>query len=135
MRLVHGAALAAVAVITLAGCAAVEQQEAGDAEQLLQAAGFRRLPADSPEREQGLKDLRPRQLFARTRDGATQYLFADPYNCHCFYVGGEKEYAELQQLRKADIDKHNRLAAEATSDRSLNEDLLGAWKPEGLVAK
>jgi hypothetical protein len=134
MRLIYTAA--ALALVSLAGCAAVERQEAADAETVLQAAGFRQAPADTTQREQSLKDLQPRQLFARTtRDGATRYVFADPYNCRCFYVGGEKEYAELQQLRKARIAEHERLVAEDQSDRTLNEDLWNAWWPEGLVAK
>ena len=133
MRLVYSAA--ALAIFSLAGCAALERQQAADAETLLQAAGFQALPADSPALAQDLKDLRPRQLFARTLNGATRYVFADPYNCRCFYIGGEKQYAELQQLRKARITEHERLVAEDQSDRTLNEDLWNAWQPEGLVAK
>jgi uncharacterized protein YdbL (DUF1318 family) len=135
MRILQGAALAAAAVITLAGCAAVERQQAADAEKLLQEAGFHQVPADTPAREQDLKDLSPRQLFARTRDGQTGYVFSDPYNCACFYVGGQKEYAQLQQLRKASIAEHNRLVAQDASDRSLNGDLWGPWNPQGLIAK
>ena len=135
MRFTHPAALAAAVVITLAGCAAVQKQEAVDAEQLLAAAGFRAVPTDTPTLAQDMKDLRPRQLFARTRDGSTLYVFSDPYNCRCFYVGEGKAYAELQRLRTARIAEHDRLLAQDSSDRSLNADLWGPWNPEGLVAQ
>ena len=135
MKLIQGAALAAAAVITMAGCAAIDRQEAADAEQLLAQSGFNQVPANSASREQDLKDIQPRQLFARTRNGETRYVFADPYNCNCFYVGGEKEYAQLQSLRKASIADHRRLEAEEGSDRQVADDLWGPWNPEGLVAK
>jgi hypothetical protein len=132
MRFAH---VAALAFVSLAACAAVDRQEAADAEQLLEAAGFRQLAANTPEREEGLKELRPRQLFARAWGDETRYVFADPDHCRCFYVGGEKEYAQLQQLRQARLDEHNRLVTADESDRTLNGDLWGPWKPEGLDAQ
>ena len=98
MRFVYTAA--ALALLSLAGCAAISRYGSRTA-----------------------------------RDGSTRYVYADPHNCGCFYVGGEKEYAELQQLRKTRIAEHERLLADDQSDRTLNEDLWNAWQPEGLVAK
>lgn len=135
MKLNPGAALAAAAIVALAGCAAVERQEAADSEQLLQQAGFQALPANSPERSQQLKGMQPRQLFARTADGRTSYVFADPYNCDCLYVGGAKEYAQLQGLREARMEEHDRLAAEASDSEVVDLNLWGPWNPEGLQAK
>ncbi|HYR32840.1 MAG TPA: hypothetical protein VEQ87_00985 [Burkholderiales bacterium] len=129
------AACIAAALISLAGCAAIGRQQAADSEQLLDAAGFRQLPANTAAREEGLKELRPRQLFARAWGDETRYVFADPDNCRCLYVGGEKEYAQLQRLRQARIDEHDRLVKADESDRTLNADLWGPWKPEGLDAQ
>src|SRR5262249_12104644 len=131
----HPAALAAAVVITLAGCAAVQKQEAVDAEQLLAAAGFRAVPADTPTLAQDMKDLRPRQLFARTRAGSTLYVFSDPYTCLCLYVGEARAHAELPRPPRARIAGHDRLLAQDSSDRSLNADLWGPWNPEGRVAQ
>lgn len=125
----------AAALIALSGCAAIERQEAADSEELLRAAGFQVLPANTPAREQKLKELRPRQVFARSENGERRYVFADPDNCRCLYAGDEAEYQKLQQLRAARIEAHNRLVMQAESNRSLNSQLSGPWKPEGLVAE
>jgi hypothetical protein len=136
MKFAHGAALVAASLVTLAGCAGIQRQQAADAEQLLHAAGFEQQAANTPAREASLRNLKPRQLFARADgSGRTRYVFADPYNCQCLYVGGQSEYARLQQLRKASVEDHNRLAAQAADDRYVSEDVWGPWEPAGLVAK
>ena len=76
----------------------------------------------------------PYNLFERGQNGAAVYTFADPDNCHCLYIGGQKEYAKLQELRQQRIDEHNQLARRSSFEGGIS-DLWGPWKPEGLVAK
>ncbi len=61
------------------------------------------------------------------------YLFSDPYECRCVYVGGAKEYAELQTLRAQRIADHEKAVqqTQAESDSRLG----GAWNPKGLQVK
>src|SRR5687768_2325754 len=72
----------------LSGCAAIQALEAADSEEILAEAGFHRQSLDHP-------GLPSRQLVAQ----AGMYKFADPDFCVCMYIGGDKEYAELQRLR------------------------------------
>jgi hypothetical protein len=125
----------AAALLLLSGCAALHQQEASDSEHLLKLAGFQIRPADNAERQQDLAQMPPRQIAARNQGGSTVYSFADPDNCRCLYVGGDKEYAELQKLRQARLDEHAEILARSESDRSIRSELWGPWNPEGLQAK
>lgn len=112
---------ALILAVALAGCAAMRNQMAADSEEILAQAGFQRAPLDRP-------GLPARQLV---QTGAT-YTFADPDFCHCMYVGGADEYAELQRLRAerlADRDWAMRHAVYGNAGSPLQ---WGAWKPEGL---
>ncbi|MCW3476303.1 hypothetical protein [Limobrevibacterium gyesilva] len=67
-------------------------------ENLLIRAGFRPMPATTPEWMTALKTL-PKYNFARqTIDGKQTYLFADPRICKCVYVGSAQEFAAFRQL-------------------------------------
>ncbi len=125
----------AIPLLALSACAAIHRQEAADSEVLLKQAGFQARAADSPERQQDLvKSLPSRQIVKRDQKGTPEYIFADPDNCRCLYVGGQKEYAKLQELRQQRIDDHNQLARRSSFEGGIS-DLWGPWKPEGLVAK
>ena len=124
----------AILLLALSACAAIHRQEAADSEVLLRQAGFQTRAVDSPERQQDLVKMPSRQIVERDENGAAVYTFADPDNCHCLYVGGQKEYAKLQELRQQRIDDHNQLARRSSFEGGTS-DLWGPWKPEGLVVK
>jgi hypothetical protein len=86
--------LAAPALLGV-GCAAIQR----DTEMMLTAAGFHMRPADTPERQKDLRSMPPHRIVSRTEDGNIVYMYADPDNCHCLYVGGNKEYSEYERLR------------------------------------
>lgn len=101
-RIVWGAAVVALAaglVPALTGCGAMRRSEAEDAERLLASAGFKRLPADTTERANALQAMRPLRLQRVSRDGRTVYVYPDPYNCNCLWVGSAKAMQEYQRLR------------------------------------
>jgi hypothetical protein len=124
----------AIPLLALSACAAIHRQEAADSEVLLQQAGFQTRAADSAERQQDLVKLPLRQIVERDQKGTPEYIFADPDNCHCLYVGGQKEYAKLQELWQQRIDDHNQLARRSSFEGGIS-DLWGPWKPEGLIVK
>lgn len=124
----------AIALLALSACAAVHREEASDSEALLKQAGFQARPADTAERQQDLAKMPSRQIVERNRNGVPVYTFADPDNCRCLYVGGQKEYAALQVLRQERLDGHNQLAKRSTFESGIS-DLWGPWEPEGLQVK
>ena len=78
----------------LGGCAFA----VSNTESLLSQAGFRKLPADTPKRAEHLQTVAPHKLIRRTADGKPYYVFADPSNCKCLYVGSEDAYAKYKTL-------------------------------------
>src|SRR2546421_8868589 len=133
------AAVAAL-LLALSGCAAVDGQLATDSEQILAQAGFRRETAPAGSAAGAIsaapQALKVRQLTAETQNGTTTYEFYDPEFCRCAYLGGPKEYAELQRLRQARAAEHQQLlraTLSGTSDPDPN--LWGPWNPEGLDVK
>jgi len=93
MRFTHRIMLIGLAV-GLGGCALT----VGNTEGLLDQAGFRKVPADTPKRAEHLQTIRPHQLIQRKTDGKLYYVYADPDYCHCMYVGSESAYAKYQTL-------------------------------------
>jgi hypothetical protein len=87
-----------VAVICLAielgGCALTVRNTEG----LLTQAGFKQIPADTPQRAEHVQTLRPHRLIKRKSDGKSYYVYADPDYCKCLFVGSEGAYATYRTL-------------------------------------
>src|SRR6266446_6603429 len=120
-------------LVAFSGCAAVQRQESDDAAAMLKSAGFTANATADAEKQFDVAGLPAQQLVARNAAGNTVYLFSDPYECRCVYVGGSKEYAELQRLRAQRIADHEKAVqqTQAESDSRLG----GAWNPKGLQVK
>jgi hypothetical protein len=85
--------LALLCAILLSGCAQIVAHQ----EELLADAGFRSLPADTPERQAMLASL-PAYNLVRGMDGSlVNYTFADPGHCNCLYVGTALDYANYRR--------------------------------------
>jgi hypothetical protein len=89
------------------GCAESHIQRAQRLEPMLAQAGFRMVPADTPARSQKLSDMTPLKMNYLSRNGKPSYWFADPYVCHCLYVGGERNYAQFEQLEQIRQEEHS----------------------------
>ena len=98
------------------GCSSTPQKE-----DILSAAGFKMVPADTPERQAHLKSLPPDKITTVQRSGKLYYTFPDPKK-NVLYVGGEQQY---QQYRKLSLQKQ--MADEQLTAASMNEDAWGAW--------
>jgi hypothetical protein len=116
-------AVALVAVLALTGCAVIQGQTAADSEEILAQAGFQRQPLEGP-------GLPARQLI----EDRGAYRFADPDFCRCEYVGGAKEYAELQRLRTERIANRNWDLQHSGYGNAWSPAVWSAWNPEGLDA-
>ena len=91
--------LVAVSALLGAGCATIQRLEATETERMLAVAGFHMVLADTPEQQENLRARPPHRIVSRTKDSNGEYTYVDPDNCHCIYVGGEKEYSEYERLR------------------------------------
>jgi hypothetical protein len=68
-------------------------------EYLLSQAGFRKVPADTPQRAEHLQTVAAHKLIRRqSGDGKRYYVYADPNYCQCMYVGSESAYATYKTL-------------------------------------
>ena len=83
----------------LAGCDALERQQAAATEKVLAEAGFQRLRADSAESRKDLASVPPQRIITQSTGDKTMYLYVDAQNCHCVYVGGPEAYAKFSELQ------------------------------------
>jgi len=109
--------LAAGALIALAmGCSTTSSKE-----DMLSAAGFKMMPADTPERQAHLNSLPADKLTPVQRNGITYYTFPDPKK-DVLYVGQEPQYQKYQSLR---LEKQ--MADEQLAAAQMNNNSWGAW--------
>jgi len=75
-----------------------EAQVQRAADRNLIAAGFVMRPADTPGKMARLKSLQPYRFTARTKDGVRYYIYADPNDCKCAFVGYQKAYDAYRDM-------------------------------------
>jgi hypothetical protein len=98
------------------GCANTQHTE-----NLLSAAGFRTVIANTPQRQEQLKALPPNKVTLVQRHGKNYYVYADPAN-NQVYVGNPAQYQKYQQLRLA-----SNLAQDQLETAQLNSWGPGLW--------
>jgi len=111
------ALLATGVLVALAiGCSSTKSTE-----NMLSAAGFKMVPADTPERVAHLNSLPPDKITTVQRNGTLYYTFPDPKN-NILYVGQQPQYEEYQKLRL-----QNQMTQEQLSAAEMNENAWGVW--------
>lgn len=108
--------IGALALLALAGCANTQHTE-----NLLSAAGFTTVIANTPQRQQQLKSLPPDKVTLVQRNGKNYYVYADPAH-YQVYVGNPSQYQKYQQLRPA-----SNLAQDQLETAQLNSWGPGLW--------
>ena len=109
--------VAALLALTV-GCATTNSNS-----DLLSAAGFKLLPADTPRKQQLLQTLTPGKLTLITWKGKQFYVQPDVPNNQA-YVGTPTEYQAYQQLRLAkQLSNDNLMAAQ------MNQTAMMGWGP------
>ena len=113
-------------MLALAGCAMNRNQKAVEMERLLAASGFIMKLADSDSKLAQLKELPQRKLVAQNWGGKVRYVYADPSNCKCAYVGDEAAYKRFQDLAaQRQITEEDRRAAERDNPAEMDG---GGWR-------
>ena len=114
--------LGAIALLALAaGCATTSTSQTD----MLTAAGFKLLTADTPKKQEVLDTLPKDQLSVVTWKGKTFYVQPAAASNQA-YVGTPKEYQAYQQLRLAkQMSNDNLMAAQ------MNQDAMMRWNAWG----
>jgi len=98
----------------------------GQTENMLSAAGFKMVHADTPERQAHLNSLPTGKITMVQRNGTMYYAYPDPKQ-NVLYVGQEPQYQKYQQLRM-----QKQLADEQLNTASMyNDPAWGVWGPWG----
>ena len=84
------------ACLAVAGCM-TPRQRAEDRENLLAAAGFTVLPANTPTRVASLRGLPPNKVVQQPVGDTVRYVYADPLVCACLYVGDQAAFGRYRQ--------------------------------------
>lgn len=107
--------LLTIAAALLTGCAAIERAERNSTEQLLAAAGFRILPANTPQRQASLGELKPYTIHRQIRGNYVYYIYPDTNN-NFAYIGDQAAYSRYQNLVvQQQISDQNMMAAQMAS--------------------
>ena len=110
----------AVAVAVIAGCAAIQKAEHKSTEQLLAASGFKVLPANTPQRQATLAQLKPYTISREIRGNKVFYVYPDPKGTYA-YIGDQTAYSAYQNLVvQQQISDQNMMAAQMAQ-------MPGAW--------
>lgn len=110
----------ALAAAILTGCAAIERADHNATEQLLTAAGFKVLPANTPERQSKMAELKPYTIARQIRGNNVYYIYPDDQN-NFVLVGDQNAYSKYQQLVvQQQISDQNLMAAQM-------ETMPGMW--------
>ncbi len=122
MRVVAGLAISGLLVAVSACAPAVQNKE-----DMLAAAGFTLVPANTPQRQASLASLPPHTFVHRVRNGQVVFTYADPTICDCLYVGKQAAYDRY----RANVFAQN-LANEQQTTAVMDQDLdWGLWLPGG----
>src|ERR1700722_5020338 len=125
----------------LAGCGSIQppprppERQPEQIEPMLSAAGFRMLPADTPERQKQLESLLPMQvLYYVGKTGTLHYYMADPFYCKCMYIGSEENYQKHESLKhtqqlgakEGEVSRQD-LEAQQMEDMDLQEEMFNPY--------
>lgn len=119
------AAWIAALVVGGIACASLEssfhQLDAKENEKLLATAGFQVKAGDTPQRIEAIDTLAPGQISRVGRGGTIWYVFADPYECRCLWVGNQTQYERYRRLEaEAELPEIEIVGVAAEPDWSLH---------------
>jgi len=123
--------LAAAAGMTVASPALAKSKSSiSKTENKLLAAGFEARPANNPKRLAMLTRLPANKFVQRTNGDNVAYVYADPKDCHCLYVGSQAAYGAYQRQKQAQkIVDEQRDTAEDFQDAQWDWGAWGPWGP------
>ena len=106
--------------LAISACAAQVQNK----EDMLAAAGFTLVPANTPQRQTSLAALPPHKFVRQLRNNMVIFTYADPTICDCLYVGNQAAYDRY----RSEVFAKN-LANEQQMTAQIYEMDWGPWGP------
>jgi hypothetical protein len=111
--------------VVLSACAGQVQNK----EDMLAAAGFKAVPANTPQRQASLAKLPPHRFVHQMRNNTMVYVYADPTICDCLYVGGQGAYDRYRaQMSQRKLANQQAFTEERTG--LADEFEANQWSPE-----
>jgi hypothetical protein len=89
--------LAALGLCVAVAACQNPQQVIANKEDMMVAAGFKFVPANTPARQMSFKQLPPHKFAREIKDGRVFYVYPDPTVCVCLYVGDQNAYANYRK--------------------------------------
>ena len=89
--------LAMAALVIPFALSACTRQMVQNKENMLAAAGFRVVPANTPQRQTSVTTLPPHKFVRQVRNNNVIYIYADPTICDCLYVGDQAAYGRYRE--------------------------------------
>ena len=117
---------ATASAVILGMCFAVSAcaSQVQNKEDLLAAAGFTVVPANTPERQASLKAMPPHQFVQQVRNNQIVFAYADPTVCDCLYIGNQAAYDRFRhEMFVRNIVKEQQMTAQIYNME------WGAWGP------
>jgi hypothetical protein len=112
--------------LSLAACAQMKQSSNRFEEDQLRQAGFKMMQANNADRQQMLSSLPADTVTRIQREDDSYYIYPDPDDCVCLYVGREAEFRKLQQLA---VDLQNSNQQLMYNDMAASS--ANGWGPMG----
>jgi hypothetical protein len=119
MSLFRLALMASAICAVTSGCSQVQNKE-----DMLAAAGFTIVPANTPQREAALATMPPHRFVQKEHNNTLLFIYADPTICGCLYVGNQAAY---------DRFRANAFVQQVTSEQEMTAQMnsfdWGPWGP------
>jgi hypothetical protein len=103
----------------MAACSPVQNKE-----DMLAAAGFTLVPANTPQRQASLATLPPHKFVHQVRNNMVIFTYADPTICDCLYIGNQAAYDRYRE----NVFVRN-IANEQAMTAEINQMDMGPWGP------
>jgi hypothetical protein len=123
-----GRILAALGLCVVAVACQTPQQKIAGKEDMLAAAGFKFLPANTPQRIAQFQQLPAHKFSRQARDGRVFYIYPDPTVCVCLYVGDQQAYATYRKnMFEKQLADENAMTANEMAMNSWDWGPWGGW--------
>jgi hypothetical protein len=117
--------VAALGLCVVAAACQTPQQKVASKEDMLSAAGFRFLPANTPQRQAAFQRLPPHQFSRQIKNGQVFYVYPDPTVCVCLYVGDQQAYGTYRKnVFEKKLADENAMTA---NEMAMNDWDWGPW--------